>query len=416
MSEFSNIKKGLSKIESLERELHLKQLQINRLLTITQAINDNIAESGLYEMYHSFLSWEMEVKKMALYVSIDGKWTCPTHIGIAPELIKMDIADKLQHYQRMKNLEEDKDHPLIEEFDIVIPVLHKSTPIAYTFIGGFGNDDDMYQQIQFITTITNVIAVAIENKRLFKRQIVQERFKKEMELAIEIQQMLIPSVLPQGDDYEFSSIYKPHLGVGGDYFDFVDLDEDTFAFCIADISGKGVSAALLMANFQANFKVLIKKRENFHSLIQELNQAVIRITNGDKFLTFFVGEYDKITKELTYVNAGHNPPVMINDDKVTLLQQGCTILGSFPKIPTIEVGKEIIEPGTMIVTYTDGITDVQNKADDYFDEKLLIKFAIEHHHLTANLFNEKLMDTIDEFKKDEVYPDDITVLTCKIFE
>jgi len=117
---------------------------------------------------------------------------------------------------------------------VVIPVKHKEQDIAFLFIGGLEEDDEMYNKVQFITTITNIIAVAIENKRLFKRQLEQSRMKREMELASEMQLQLVPSKLPSDECYELASIYKPQLGVGGDYFDYIELNEREFAFCVAD--------------------------------------------------------------------------------------------------------------------------------------------------------------------------------------
>ena len=268
MSSFSEIKRGLSNLEALERELNLKHLQINRLLNITQAINNNVSAEGLFNMYNSFLSWEIGVKKMALFVKNEEEWLCATSIGIPIELLEIDITSRLTKYNRLNNVE-GSDHPLIKEFDVVIPVRHKDLPIAYVFIGGFSEDEDMYNKVQFITTITNIIAVAIENKRLFKRQLEQERFKREMELAGEMQKMLIPNDLPHKDCYELASIYKPHLGVGGDYFDFIEFTDGKIVFCVGGISGKGIAAALLMANFQANFHTLINKRTNLDEFIRD---------------------------------------------------------------------------------------------------------------------------------------------------
>lgn len=417
MSKFSNIKKELSSLEQLERELNLKQLQINRLLNITQAINNNVKEDDLYKMYNSFLSWEMGIKKMALYVTDkESKWYCASTIGITEALAKLDITEKLINYQRLKNIDDDNDHPLIKEFDVVIPVLHKENPIAYTFIGGFEDDEDMYNKIQFITTITNIIAVAIENKRLFKRQLEQERFKKEMELARQMQQLLIPSKLPKKDRYELASIYKPHLGVGGDYFDYIEFDDGTLVFCVGDISGKGMAAALLMANFQSKFHDLINKRLSLDVFVSKLNESIFEITTGEKFLTFFVAEYNTNTDELRYVNAGHNPPLLIRNGKETLLDKGSTILGSFTELPEIEVGLEKVDNEAIILTYTDGLTDVKNEEGAFYDEEILKEFALSNYSLSAEAFNTKLHNTIDTFKGDQTYPDDFTLLTCKIFE
>ncbi|MFT4761548.1 MAG: sigma-B regulation protein RsbU (phosphoserine phosphatase), partial [Saprospiraceae bacterium] len=311
MSNFPNIKEGLVSIEALEKELNLKQLQITRLLNITQAINNNVTAVDLFAMYESFLSWEMGVKKMALFFRNEDAFRCCASIGIPKVLLVKDISDKLPTYTRLLNLEE-TEHPLIKEFNVVIPVAHKEIPLAYVFIGGFGEKEDMYNKVQLITAITNIVGVAIENKRLFNRQIEQKRLNREMELATDMQRMLIPMELPKGKGYELASIYKPHLNVGGDYYDFIEFpEEDTVAFCIGDISGKGLAAALLMANFQANFHSLISRRIPLEEFIQLLNSAVLKITKGDRFITFFVAQFNRTTRKLTYINAGHNPPAIV---------------------------------------------------------------------------------------------------------
>lgn len=414
MPDYSELKQNLTTLESLERELNLKQLQINRLLNITQAINNNVSADGLFNMYKSFLSWEIGIKKMALYFKEDEEWPCAASIGIAEELLKMDIRDTLPRYTRLNNLEA-TEHPLLKQFEVVIPVRHKDDPIAYVFIGGFEADDDMYSKVQFITAITNVIAVAIENKRLFKRQLEQEGFKREMELAGEIQQLLIPKKLPSTEAYELSSIYKPQLGIGGDYFDFVEFDNGKIVFAIGDVSGKGIGAALLMANFQANFQTLINKRSSLEDFVRALNQSVHQITKGDRFITFFVAEYEVGSGYIRYINAGHNPPILVSDGKMSLLTQGCTLLGPFETLPFLELGTATIGEEAIILSYTDGLTDLINDAGENFDEQYLFQLARENYQLSANAFSSRLMQEIRQFKGQQAYPDDITILTCKMY-
>ena len=139
MSKFSDIKTSMSRLERLEREMDLKQLQINRLLSITQAINSNVSAKELYQMYQSFLSWELSIKKLAFYVRGEKSWNCEAFIGIDESLLQHDITSYFDKYSYLKNVE-DNDHPLIREFDVVIPVKHKEHPIAYVFIGGFNDE------------------------------------------------------------------------------------------------------------------------------------------------------------------------------------------------------------------------------------------------------------------------------------
>lgn len=273
----------------------------------------------------------------------------------------------------------------------------------------------MFNKVQFITTLTNIVAVAIENKRLFRKQIEQERLRREMELAGEMQHMLIPNNLPKKDCYELASIYKPQLGVGGDYFDYVELDDSKFAFCIGDISGKGMAAALLMANFQSLFHTMINKRRPLDEFIKELNAALFNITQGERFITFFVAEYDIVERTLHYVNAGHNPPFMVRDGELHLLKRGCTILGSFPELPEVQIGKIKIASEALLLTYTDGLTDIQDEQDEFMNQEKLQEFVQANYRLSASDFNKALWEYTEAFIGAQKYPDDFTILTCKLF-
>lgn len=413
MSDFAK-KQKIGRVERLERELHLKQLQINRLLNITQAINNNLPARDLYQMYNSFLSWEMGVKKMALFVKKNREWTCSSSIGLDQELFNTpEIRERLSDFKKLRNIREN-DHPLFREFEVVLPVLHKKYPIAYAFIGGYGEESDAYNKVQFIITITNIIAVAIENKRLFKQQIEQERLNYELRLASEMQGMLVPSTLPSNNCYELASIYKPHLSVGGDYFDYAEPDDSCLVFCVADIAGKGLAAALLMANFQANFHALLQQGKPLQEFIQDLNASVLRITKGERYLTFFIGHYHREKRQLQYINAGHQPPLLLQDGKVQELTKGCTIIGYFPELPEVEVGGLEIPKEALLLSFTDGLIDIQNEDGDFYDIDTLKDFAQRHLSDSAKEFNRKLLKHLQVFQGGTDFPDDFTLLTCHI--
>ncbi len=405
--------------ELLEHKLSLQQLQINRLLEITQAINSNFKIADLFRIYKDTLTWELRIKKFALFTRFEDHWQCSAHAGIEEGLLCHDIEEQLSRFQRAGKIEE-RTHPLLGQFSIVIPVYHKKYPIAFTFIGEnpFEEEGDVYEPIRFVSAITNIIAVAIENKRLFKKQIEQEKLRRELELAVQVQNMLIPSPneLPRNEFYEFSGIYQPHEGVGGDYYDFIDLNDREIAFCIADISGKGIAAALLMSNFQASLQSLINRKYlNVKEFTSLLNERVLKTTKGDKFITFFMARYHRYKKRLRYLNAGHNPPIMISGGKLHKLDKGCTILGAFNQIPSIEMGEIFLEDDAFFLLYTDGLTDLRNEAGDYFDEERLASFTLENYQLPVQEFNEALMNFIGVFKGSLDFPDDISVLTGRIY-
>jgi sigma-B regulation protein RsbU (phosphoserine phosphatase) len=403
----------LALLEKLEKDLSLKQLQIKSLLTITQAINDNVSADGLFNMYKSFLSWEMGIEKMALFVHSEISWDCVSQINFKKKVNKNFIG-LFTKYTRLHTIRPEEDKEL-QSFDIIIPVLHKAKPIAYALIGGMKDKEDIYSKIQFITTITNIIAVAIENKRLFKKQLEQELYTKELELAKEVQNMLIPTELPVEKDYALSKIYMPHLDVGGDYLDFIRFSDTRFAFCIADISGKGVAAALLMANFQAILQSLIYQYRDLETIVFALNQAVYRITKSDKYITFFIGEVDTQKKTLKYVNAGHYPPLLFTDGKIERLKACCTVIGAFENLKDIKEKSVNLVGESTILCFTDGLADLKNDKEQYFEDEKLETFMMNNQTENPDNFNSKLLTEIDKYKENQEINDDIAVLTCKIY-
>lgn len=407
----------ISTLEKLEKELSLKELQIKSLLTITQAINDNVSSEGLFNMYRSFLSWEMGISKMALFIpddDTDTGWYCATEIDLKLSINeRRDIIIHSLDYSRLHTIKP-TDHHSLWDFDIIIPVFHKNDPIAYAIIGGIRSKDDLYNKIQFITTITNIIAVAIENKKLFKQQIEQERLQKEIELARNVQQMLIPDSLPMAKNYQLASIYRPHFNIGGDYLDFIDFKNGRFVFCIADISGKGVAAALLMANFQAIIQSLIFQYRDLETFIFALNQTVLRVTKADKFITFFVAEVNLNDRTLKYINAGHFPPILYMNNKIHRLTEGCTVIGIFDKLPNINEEIIPLDGEALILSFTDGLADLKNEKGDNFEENGITGFVAKHGKKDVKDFNDALLREIDQFRGQEEITDDIAILTCKI--
>jgi phosphoserine phosphatase RsbU/P len=401
--------------KQLQREVNLKQLQINGLLAITQAINENVKSSLLFTSYQKFLHLEMQVGAMALYFQEEDTWVCVSHYGFEiQDCQPTDMPALLARYRKRTPLASFASDPFLGHFDLVIPVFHKNVALAYVFIGDLKEEDDILSNINFITTITNIIAVAIENKRLFKEQAENQALSREMDLAGQIQRSLIPASLPSTPYLTFSSVYMPHFAVGGDYYDAVILPNDEIVFCIADISGKGVSAALLMANFQAKLHALLLRGLGLEETIREINTYVLDITQGDRFITLFLAKYSAQTRLLEYVNAGHVTPFLINQKGVSMLHEGCTVLGFLPVLKLLELGSLLVPPNTFFFSYTDGLTDILNDSGESFDDQKLLTFLQEHHHEHLDKITEKLLQKVTKFRGKQAFPDDITVLTCRL--
>jgi sigma-B regulation protein RsbU (phosphoserine phosphatase) len=185
------------------------------------------------------------------------------------------------------------------------------------------------------------------------------------------------------------------------------------AFCISDISGKGIPAALLMANFQANLRTLITGKIPLTEFIEILNRKVGEITKSEKFITLFIATYNYNTRKLTYVNAGHNPSILFNKGEVALLDNGCTILGMFQKLPVVQYGEVQIEPGTMVVNYTDGLSEATNSEGQLFEIEGLVNYITQNHELGLDEFNTRLIEHVIEYKQGTDFDDDITLLSIR---
>lgn len=303
----------------------------------------------------------------------------------------------------------------LDGFEYLIPVTHKRVPIGYVLIGPFGNEqsDTKEEKLKFIQTITNIIVVANDNKNLIKKQEDQVEKQTELKLAKDMQKLLVPSKLPNNEKIEAAAFYKPHQNIGGDYYDFVNITDYEVAFCISDISGKGIPAALLMANFQANLRTLITSKYQLPRFIEILNTKVCEITQGAKFITLFIATYNFNSRMLTYVNAGHNPSILYNDGEIEMLEKGCTILGMFDTLPYVTFGEVKINPGAIIVNYTDGLSEAVNNEGKFFDTDGLTNFINGNHELELADFNKKLIDRVIAFKQDTDFDDDITLLTLR---
>ena len=412
-SEFDFLKKRLGQTERL---LAVKQQQIDSLLEITRAVNNNMPITALSRIYENILHAQLGVTKIALFINEDSDhWVCITAGELPQSIVNYDVHGSFSKYSFIVPVAALKDEALAG-FEYLIPVTHKKEPIGYVLIGPFGNDqsDTKEEKLKFIQTITNIIVVANENKKLFKSQLDQLVMQKELKLAADMQNMLVPSTLPNNERIEAAAYYKPHKNSGGDYYDFVTISEDEVALCISDISGKGIPAALLMANFQANLRTLITRKYPLPQFIDILNTKVLEITKGEKFITLFIATYNYKTRILTYVNAGHNPCILYSNSEVQLLDLGCTILGMFETLPYVNYGEIKLEPNSMIVLYTDGLSEAANNEGKLFEVEGLVEYLQGHHNLELKEFNDKLLDCVIAYKQDTDFDDDITLLTLRL--
>jgi sigma-B regulation protein RsbU (phosphoserine phosphatase) len=287
--------------------------------------------------------------------------------------------------------------------------------LAFALIGNFNTSGEMLNNdLNFIQTMINVVVVALENKKLFRERLQSERLQREMELAAEVQNMLIPLRMHKDESVEIGAKYLPHQNIGGDYYDFIRLNDHEFLWCIADVSGKGVSAALLMANFQASLHAWSAVEDDLTNIIDRLNQKVVSNTQGERFITLFIAKYNEQTRKLNYINAGHNATILYSEGEAITLKLGTTMIGAFEQLPFLNEGEIDIEPGSLLVNYTDGLLDFEPTGDRVWNEEGLMDFVLENGELSPDAFNQLLMEHLNIGIKGKPI-DDITILTLRIF-
>ncbi|MBO0356427.1 PP2C family protein-serine/threonine phosphatase [Hymenobacter sp. BT186] len=401
-----------------EKRLFLKDRELGALLEITQAINQDLGETALYKIFQFTLLGQLNIRRVVLYVKEEGEWQCMVSFGQhlpdyrripLPEVI---IKNCTSAPAAVASLALNDSWKLLET---LIPVVRNDEVVAYVFIGNMHDDYASGEATKFLETLSNILFGAIENRRLGRQRIAAAAMRKEIEIAQEVQTMLFPRSLPNDAHVAVAASYVPHTAVGGDYYDVVPLDANRFMFCIADVSGKGVAASLLMSNFQAGLRTLLRQQADIATVANELNNLIFRNAGGDKFITVFFGLYDRTTRKLQFVNAGHNDPLLLADDNsVQLLKEGTIMLGVMDELPMLKVGEVDIPPHTLLLTYTDGLTEVFDDNYNEFGEEGVLRVIRHNRYLPLPRLHEELLREIKEFNVNgSQFADDITILSCR---
>jgi sigma-B regulation protein RsbU (phosphoserine phosphatase) len=268
------------------------------------------------------------------------------------------------------------------------------------------------EDLKLLTLLANIAAVKIENARLFEDTLKKERMEKEMQHAAEIQRKLLPVGTPVFTGYELAGFNDPCREVGGDYFDFIDRG-GRLGFAIGDVSGKGMGAALLMATVRASFRAHIEAPCTLESLASSLNNTILQSANSNNFVSFFYGELEGPSGKIDFVNAGHNPPIIVRTGgEVERLKASGLILGVFPGARHSAAATSLA-PGDLLVAFSDGVTETQNPAGDEYGEERLIELLLRERTRPAAGVQDQVAASIKAFAGTEPQYDDVTLVVLK---
>ncbi len=420
MSKYFDIEKRIDQLEkdklrsNLLMSIHREK--IGALVKLTESVNKNYNAKAVLGMLDQSLTEIMKVKHFALYVKTKS-WKLMLNTGVSLENVEVDFENDLNYILKTQNTERVKNTAL-KEFSSVIPVLHKNEQVAFLFIKDIEIEElgcSTEEKLRFIESLLSLTIISLQNKKLFKQSKIDIN-NEDLIIAAEVQAELIPSVFPINKHFEFSGKYIPFDIIGGDYYDFINIDEDNIAFCICDVAGKGVSAGMLMSNFQAALRTLISRDYDLKNLVTALNEKVLNITKQFRYITMFIAMYNTKTRKLQYVNAGHNHPVLKNGENIIKLTKGCTILGMIKDLGNIEVGEKTLEENAILVMYTDGLSEIENDQGEEFGIKNITKYIQNNEKLVLKNFTNKLIDEVEVFKGENEIFDDVSLLCARFFK
>jgi sigma-B regulation protein RsbU (phosphoserine phosphatase) len=274
-------------------------------------------------------------------------------------------------------------------------------------VGSFGELD-----LEFLDAMSDHMAIAMENATLHLAIVEKKRMEQELKLGREIQGRLLPKPPSDLRGLALDARSIPCFEVGGDYYDFLELPGGELGVAIGDVSGKGVSAALIMSSIQAALRVAAPIEPDLASLIARLNALLFRMAGGSKYVTFFFGRYNPATGELRYVNAGHNPPLLITDGQVVPIDSTGRPIGILAGA-IYEERSVILERGSTLFLYTDGLNEANNAAEEEFGNSRLWESAARAAQAGIHTIASKILDDVNTFEAGARPTDDKTIVVLR---
>jgi sigma-B regulation protein RsbU (phosphoserine phosphatase) len=268
--------------------------------------------------------------------------------------------------------------------------------------------------LELLAAIASSAAIAIDNARLYEIAVEKGRMQRELQMAREVQASLLPQETPQVRDWEFAALWQPAREVGGDYYDFIPLDGAGLGLVIADVSDKGMPAALFMALTRSMVRASLSGASSPAEAIVRANRLICADSGSGMFVTLFYAQLDPATAELTYVNAGHNPPLLYsaNQDQLTMLTRTGMALGVLEDSP-FEQRVLQLSPGDFVLLYTDGLTDAVGVEEHEFGMERLKQVVLNHRHAPVAELVGALQQANQDFIGSTAPFDDLAVVVVK---
>ncbi len=300
------------------------------------------------------------------------------------------------------------------DISLSIPMISQGELVGALNVGKKqGEDDFSMEDIDLLSQASSQTAIALQNIKLQSEYIDKKRMDKELEMARKIQQNLMPKDIPPVEGLDVYGESRPCFEVAGDYFDVIKLEDGNTVLVVADVSGKGAGAAMIMANLQASIRLGVQLSDEMGDFVTRVNNLIYNNTSPAEFITFFVALWAPKTKTIFYVNAGHNPPIAIDDaGNVTKLHATGLIIGVLPD-QVYTVGTLKMTEGSSLVIYTDGMDEAMNKTGEQFGLDRIIECTLENKNKSAAELAKALNGKVLDFCEGVPMHDDVTLIVAK---
>jgi sigma-B regulation protein RsbU (phosphoserine phosphatase) len=271
-------------------------------------------------------------------------------------------------------------------------------------------------ECSFLESVASIVITALENERLDRDRRERERLENELDIAATIQSGLLPLELPSTPGLEIAASMTTSRRIGGDYYDVIPLDNERVLIAIADVAGKGVPAALLMANVQAALNVMAPLDLPLPLLMGRMNHLVCSNTEPDVFVTMFVGVINTAQRQISYVNAGHNPPLLVRDGHCEQLRTGGVLIGVLPDAPPYKEGVHDLLHNDTLLLYTDGVTEAIDTQRNEYGADRLCAWLVNHTSYSAASIVDALRSELTTYRASDTPDDDTSLLVIKVNE
>jgi len=411
----------VEQIKDVNKQLDERIQELSTLFDIAQGLSATLEHSKILKLLVYALMGQMLITRYAilfknengLFIQENKGFTDAVVESFSSRLLEIDIPQKAI---RTGDVNDSTLSNSLKKngIEALAPMIHQNKLLGYILLGSKMSQQELNENdLEFLTTLVSQAVISLENARLFQETLEKQRIEEELNVARNMQKKLLPKTLPSIPNYDIYGINIPSRQVGGDYYDVITIDENHYALAIGDVSGKSVPAALLMANLQAALRVMIKQKIPIAEVAGNLNDLIHSNTDPDKYITFFVGILNRRENRFQYVNAGHNPPLLCRSNgNVEELDVGGIILGMLPRY-TYQAGEIQFNPGDLFYSYTDGVNEAINPAEEEFGEERLRKVVTTHRKKSSQKIADAMFESITRFAGNSPQEDDVTMLILK---